>query len=157
MQVASKKYPYKKTLLQLVICFASKTVNRAVLSVLFMCSMHCFFSWNIKKLTLFNNFQFTKIILFDLYQRQGNKEKKFHFAKLIRRSQLLKTSWSLPESLLGIFIVSYFFLSLFLSLSLSLSFFLSLSLSLPPPLSRKKFPCGGFNFGNIDIYYIDCQ
>ncbi len=38
---ANKKYPFKKTLLQLVMCFASRTVNRTVSSVLILCSIHC--------------------------------------------------------------------------------------------------------------------
>ncbi len=71
-QVASKKYPFKKTLLQLVMCFASKTVNRAVSSVLIMCSMHCS---SHKKIYKINNLvqqlrSFTIIIHFELCERQ---------------------------------------------------------------------------------------
>jgi hypothetical protein len=42
--VATKKYLYKKTLSQLVMCFASKNVKRVVLSVLFVWSYPLFFS-----------------------------------------------------------------------------------------------------------------
>jgi hypothetical protein len=62
-------------------CFASKTVNRAVSSVLIMCHMHCS---SHKKIYKINNLvqqlrSFTIIILFELYERkrkEGKKKKK---------------------------------------------------------------------------------
>ncbi len=49
-------------------------------------------------------------------------------------TSLLVTSWSLPGSLLGIFVVSYFFLSFFLSFFISLSVF-----SMSIDLSNQQF------------------
>ncbi len=81
-------------------------------------------SWNLSwKMSLYWNLSWKMSLYWNLSRKFHSKKNSDYISDLT--TSLLVTSWSLPGSLLGIFVVSYFFLSFFLSFFPSL--FLCLS------------------------------